>query len=145
MNYKKEILLLLDRLATAGIDRAQIERDFEYAENFIDQTLSRGGNKKFLAALKIYAKAMLQNTTSPLAGKNGEEVSLMTIQKALDNVLEQQISTRAEVRSYGQYQIGRDAKGDQKQIVRILAEIGMLVAEHELEISKGGNLAGNGN
>lgn len=138
MNYKEEILKLLERLALNGIDRGRIERDFEYADNFIDQTLSRGGNKKFLAALKIYEKAMLQNTTPPNHDKKQEKINLETIQRDLDNILHHQVLTRAEVRAYGQYPIGRDAKGDQTQVVKILQEIGKIVAAHEANILKEG-------
>lgn len=142
MNYKDQILKLLERLSEAGIGRHKIEQDFAYAENFIDQALSRGGNKKFLAALKIYEKAMLQNATPPKGREGGEPVSLETLQTDLDNILHHQVLTRAEVRAYGQYPISRDAKGNKVQVVRIMQEIGMLVAEHEANILKEGIRAG---
>lgn len=61
MEYKKQIEEVLDSLKAAGFDRAQIEEDMGYSENYIDQTLSKGGNKKFLKAMVIYRMAMLQN------------------------------------------------------------------------------------
>lgn len=68
-----------------------------------------------------------------------KKVSLEIIQKGLEKVLHQQKLTRAEVRAYGQYQVGRDARGDKNQIVTILSEIGRLVAEQEVRISREDN------
>lgn len=140
MNYKEEILELLKHLKEAGIGRAQIEHDFEYAENFIDQTLARGGNKKILAALKIYCKAVLQKdieqkkagtafsgVPAQNPGINDVLSSLGSISRGLDRVLNQQTLTRAEVRAYGQYQVSKDAGGNQEQIVKIMAQIGTLI------------------
>lgn len=88
---------------------------------------------------------MISNEIETREPKEINTPSLGTIQKGLNTVLEQQRLTRAEVRAYGQYQVGRDARGDQDQVVKILAEIGMLVASHEAAISKGGNVADTGN
>lgn len=63
MDYKKEIEEVLLSLKEAGFDRATIEEDMGYSENYIDQTLSKGGNRKFLKAMIIYRRAMLQNAT----------------------------------------------------------------------------------
>jgi transcriptional regulator with XRE-family HTH domain len=73
-----------------------------------------------------------------------QKISLETIQMDLDNLLRHQVAARAEIRAYGQYQVTRDSKGDQNQIVRILGEIGMLVAEHEESILKEGRIDGAG-
>jgi hypothetical protein len=62
MKLKEEIELLLESLKNQGISRTAIEEDLGYSENYIDQVLSKGGNKKFLAALKRY---MLQKATPP--------------------------------------------------------------------------------
>lgn len=61
MVLKKEIELLLEKLKEAGYDRGRIEKELNYSENYIDQTLSKGGNKRFLDALRGFASRVLQN------------------------------------------------------------------------------------
>lgn len=61
MELKREIESLLLVLENKNIDRATIEKDLGYSENYIDQALSRGGNNRFLRSLKQY---MLQKTTT---------------------------------------------------------------------------------
>lgn len=60
MELKKEIEELLESLKKAGKERDDIEKELEYSENYIDQTLSKGGNQKFLGVLKRYANTVLQ-------------------------------------------------------------------------------------
>lgn len=60
MDTKKEIEGLLNSLKKRGFDRGRIEKDLNYSENYIDQTLSKGGNKRFLNSLRDYANRMLQ-------------------------------------------------------------------------------------
>lgn len=88
MDYKKEIEEVLNALKEAGFDRTTIEEDMGYSENYIDQTLSKGGNKKFLKAMVIYRKAMLQNTT-PI---NGEKM----LNSERDKLLEEKESRRKD-------------------------------------------------
>lgn len=76
------------------------------------------------------------STFTPVATR--KKISLETIQKDLDTILSHQVTARAEIRAYGQYQATKDAKGDQNQIVKILGVIGTLVAEHEANILKEG-------
>jgi hypothetical protein len=47
----------------------------EYSVNYIDQILSKGGNKKFLKAMKIYKMAMLQNAT-PQSGQANDRLMM---------------------------------------------------------------------
>jgi hypothetical protein len=68
MDYKKEIESLLEGLKAKGVSRAIIEEDLGYSENYIDQTLSKGGNKKFLQSLKRY---VLQKAIPPEVPVNG--------------------------------------------------------------------------
>lgn len=60
MNYKKEIETLLETLKELGISRGKIEQELDYADNYIDQVLSKGGNRKFWLRLKNYTNEMLQ-------------------------------------------------------------------------------------
>lgn len=61
MDFKQEIELILEKLKKVGKDRRSIEKDLNYSKNYINQNLSRGGNKKILSALKLYEQNMLQN------------------------------------------------------------------------------------
>ena len=63
MNFKKEIENLLNALKNLGYDRRKIEQELGYGENYIDQALSRGGNKKLLNGLDRLQKSILQNAT----------------------------------------------------------------------------------
>jgi hypothetical protein len=65
MEFKKSIERLLLDLKHAGFDRRQIEADMGYQENYIDQVVSKGGNKRFLAALEKYCKNILEKDILP--------------------------------------------------------------------------------
>lgn len=54
MNIKDSIEKSLQILKNKGIDRRTIEKDLDYAEFYIDQIISKGGNKKFLNRLSKY-------------------------------------------------------------------------------------------
>jgi len=54
MNFKEVIENLLEQLKTIGFDRRSIERELGYKENYIDQLLSKGGNKKFITLLNRF-------------------------------------------------------------------------------------------
>ncbi len=62
MDYKKEIVKLLDFLKSKGHDRASIEKKLGYANNAIDQSLARDGSKKLLMALRLYKEWVLKNS-----------------------------------------------------------------------------------
>lgn len=59
MNFKKDIETLLERLKNKGYTRGEIETELGYAENYIDQALSKGGNRRFLNALGNLDKRLL--------------------------------------------------------------------------------------
>lgn len=54
-------------------------------------------------------------------------ISLGTILQKVDRVLIEQTIARAEVRAYGQYQVSKDAHGDQAAILKIMEQIGKLI------------------
>lgn len=56
-----------------------------------------------------------------------EDVNLVTISKKLDQVLTQQVLTRAEVRSFGEYQVMKDAKGVDSVRREIMEQINKLI------------------
>lgn len=64
MKYKKEIEKLLFDLKINNIERDKIEQELNYSENYIDQVLAKGGNKRFYTALKKYSEMILQNAIS---------------------------------------------------------------------------------
>jgi hypothetical protein len=64
MDYKQKIKSILEKLKVAGIDRKTITKDLKYSNNYISQSLSKGGNKKLFEALERYAQSKLQNTSN---------------------------------------------------------------------------------
>jgi hypothetical protein len=51
-DYRAEADKYLNVLKNKGLNRAQIESELGYANNYIDQQLSKGGNKRFVKALR---------------------------------------------------------------------------------------------
>lgn len=64
MEIKEEIEIILESLKKAGYERGAIEKELEYSVNYIDQVLSKGGNKRFLKAIKKFKNQILQKATS---------------------------------------------------------------------------------
>lgn len=64
MEIKKRIEKLLSVLKSSGIDRATIEADLNYSENYVDQVLAKGGNDRFYKSLKTYTERVLGKATS---------------------------------------------------------------------------------
>lgn len=54
MNYREEMQKLLISLKELGFDRRLIEKELDYGEGYLDQILSKGGNKKILGRLEKY-------------------------------------------------------------------------------------------
>jgi hypothetical protein len=54
MDDKEEILKLLDSLKEMGFDRRQIEQELDYRSEYLDQIISKGGNKKILGRLQKF-------------------------------------------------------------------------------------------
>lgn len=55
MEYKKSILDILNYLKQIGLDRRTIEKELGYKEYYLDQAISKGGNKMLLNKLKEYS------------------------------------------------------------------------------------------
>jgi hypothetical protein len=71
MDLKKEVESLVDSLENLGFTRSRIEKELHYSENYIDQQISKGGNKRFLKALqdllqKATKEASASDTLLPL-------------------------------------------------------------------------------
>lgn len=67
MNYKEEIEILLISLKEAGLGRAAVEEKLKLSPNAITQALSRGGNKKLYASVKLLADSFLRNAINEVA------------------------------------------------------------------------------
>lgn len=77
MELRKEIEILLESLKGLGLERGEIEQELNYSENYIDQVLSKGGNRRFLIQLKKLKNEVLQK---PIQQSHGTEVSTTAIQ-----------------------------------------------------------------
>lgn len=137
MDFKPQIESLLKTLKSKGVDRGQIEEDLGYSENYIDQMLAKGGNKRFLTALQKY---VLQKAIPPANGTPPAQInvswqdyiklihfSLEQLMAGQNEILKQQAYTRAEVRGYGKYHLVKDAKGKSETFDKLLAEVDRLV------------------
>lgn len=144
MNFKPQIEKLLKTLKDKGVERGQVEEDLGYSENYIDQMLAKGGNKRFLTTLQKY---VLQNTIpgngqQPASGAGSPpafvpipwqeylqliHLSLEALKAGQNEILLQQAKTRAEVRGYGKYQLVKDSKGRSETFDKLLAEVDKLV------------------
>jgi regulator of replication initiation timing len=114
MDYKKQIEEVLDSLKAAGFDRSRIEEDMDYSVNYIDQVLSKGGNKKFLKAMIIYRMAMLQNPTSKSNTSDDKERLIQQIESRRKDA--EQMAEKME-RHY------EDAKADKSKLFDQLSSL----------------------
>lgn len=83
MIIKERIEKLLNDLKKLGLDRRTIEREMGYDENYLDQVLSRGGNKRFLATLERYALAKSNKNNGNPPTKKEEITALRAAVKVL--------------------------------------------------------------
>lgn len=74
MDYKKDILELLDYLKKSGFTRAAIEKELEYGPNYITEAISRGGNEKMLRALRFFRNELVHKGTIKYTEMNADKV-----------------------------------------------------------------------
>lgn len=74
MDYKKEIQNLLLELKQSGIERPEIEEELGVGNNYIDQVLSRGGNKLAYTKLKLFHDLRI-NIATKVAESNSDYTS----------------------------------------------------------------------
>jgi hypothetical protein len=120
MVYKKQIEEVLDSLKAAGFDRGKIEEDMDYSVNYIDQVLSKGGNKKFLKAMLIYRMAMLQN---PISKNNGADDKERLIQQIESRRKDAELMAEKMERHY------EDAKADKGKLFEQLSSLQITINE----------------
>lgn len=63
MEFKKDIEKLLVSLKKLGLDRRKVEKELNYADKYIDQALSKGGNSKLLNALTLLYQNISKSNT----------------------------------------------------------------------------------
>lgn len=120
MDYKKQIEEVLDSLKAAGFDRGKIEEDMDYSVNYIDQVLSKGGNKKFLKAMIIYRMAMLQN---PISKSNNADDKERLIQQIESRRKDAERMAEKMERHY------EDAKADKGKLFEHLSSLQITINE----------------
>lgn len=83
MELKNEIELVLESLRSKGYDRAKIEEELGYSDNYIDQVLSKGGNKRFLRTISALRDRILQNATQKNNTKTINDAWLLSMNDPL--------------------------------------------------------------
>jgi predicted nuclease with TOPRIM domain len=85
MNYKELIKTQLFLLKSMGKSRREIEKDLGYAEKYIDQALSRGGNENLFNALVIYKDNLTdqQNVVEEQPSQYIPQKELVELQKEI--------------------------------------------------------------
>jgi len=83
MDYKLLIKTQLDLLKKMGKSRSDIETDLNYAKNYINVALSRGGNEKLFQTLNFYRENLEdhQNVASEDPAKYVTQQELVDLQK----------------------------------------------------------------
>lgn len=88
MDRKKEIETLLNSLKQNGYSRSKIETELNYSENYIDQQLSKGGNNKFLLALRRLHSTVLEKATDveglEIEGREGKGKGVQSLPRKDD-------------------------------------------------------------
>lgn len=135
MKYKKDIEKLLFDLKINNVDRDQIEHDLDYSENYIDQILSKGGNKRFYSNLKKYADRMLQKTTDDESNKSSKKKENADnepeeIKQIANESGEKIISSQVEIK------ILRKENEYLKKRVEDLEKIVSLLSEQKMDLKK---------
>ena len=95
MNFKKDILTVLDSLKKKGIDRSAVEAELGYSANYIDQILSKGGNKVVLRRLNELLQKDIANATVDAGKQISENIDEILELKAGVEVLKAIVSAFA--------------------------------------------------
>ena len=86
MEFKSEIEKVLIQLKDKGYTRAEIEHELKYAENYINQVLAKGGNKRFLNAINSLNERLLQKATSQKENHINKRNELKAIGEAKNGI-----------------------------------------------------------
>jgi hypothetical protein len=99
VNLKAEMLKVLGELTRKGWTRTTIERKLNYSDNYIDQQLSKGGNKRVLHALNELNAEPLQKAIETAKVTEQEpsidHESRRTLERTLENLSEDKIRSTA--------------------------------------------------
>lgn len=96
MEHKKNIETLLESLKSKGYSRRTIEKTLGYSENYLDQQLVKGGNKRLLNALKDLDSRTLEKAIPIVQEPISELIqSRRSLEKTLEHLSEDKIKSTA--------------------------------------------------
>jgi hypothetical protein len=88
MDYKKEMLEAIKTLDSYGVSRREIERRLNKREFWLDQALSKGGNKQAFASLKLLIDSVVKSNTAPILNEpTAEYISSKSIDPTWQEIL----------------------------------------------------------
>lgn len=129
----------LRKLSQAEVAKLLDEKRSTYAE-WENETIPRADIFfKISAALDVNPEDLIAEdwnpdekpSKAPKERHNNDgvgKISLETIADDLQNVLRQQVYTRAEIRAFGEYQVMKDSLGDKERREAIMEQINKLVS-----------------
>jgi hypothetical protein len=153
MDFKEDILNLIESLDRHGYKRGDLEREMGYSDNSFDQAITRGGNKKLFKALSFVNKLVLRIATleEQVDAKTGAKVSfdrtlsswkpnvksdvdsqteLRMLAVNLETVRLRQMEILAEIKGGLKYRAEVDAKGDQVKLKASLAKVSKYAGDY---------------
>lgn len=137
----KEVVNLLEKIKKGQADIAEISRQTGIPYNKMHKWRSRNSDISLSDAiiLEDYLRKMYNGTDShtPIVQDEGIEYQV-SLRKILDEI----ILTRADVRAFGEYQVMKDAKGDENVRSAIMEQINKLVSLNLGSGAKTGTPAG---
>lgn len=166
MESKEQFKTLVENVVFATRKtQEQLAQDMGYGKNYISDVLSPKGKltQKFIEAFKRKYSPFLgtpplrnnsENTNmQPVSDsryissledqvqylRNRIDRVLGKIESNLDRVSEDVILGRADLRAYGEYQVMKDAKGNEKTREKIMEQINILIAQNLTEFHKADN------
>jgi hypothetical protein len=159
MDYKKEIEKVLFSLKMKGMERSDVERKLGRSVNWIDQTLSRGGNKKALHLLQTLDNVETSNVNEPGPERydsNPHPDHVKYVRLLEDNIeflkgvmtsnLGNISASQQHLRALAIAQLNQMAKlrarEEGKSVAKVMAEINKEVADAALSIEQKDILAG---
>ena len=134
MEYKKDIIRLLNSLRDLGWDRRRIEKKLNYREKYLDQALSKGGNPKLLYALQELTKAILKDSES-----NSTKPSYKEVEDEL-HILEEPTSEAFSIQAIRDLARSSIIMAESNKVIadsnKVLAESNKVLADNNQDLIK---------
>ncbi len=86
MDFKKQLLEIIENLKNIGFSRRDIEAEVGYKNKYLDQILSKGGNDKVIKRLNDFYKEKMNERTSKVDLNQALSEMLARIQRLEDIV-----------------------------------------------------------